>query len=196
VNSEAEKELQRTLPEGIKGSGRADPFVCSSADSPNLTNRYTAVGGVPLAYDAAGNLVQDQDGYHYEYDYENRVTHIYKMNGQTPETVAWYAYDALGRRIWKHDPAAAAANVYYYYNDQWQMLCEYTAETTCRQWFSYGNYIDEVLSRNTHPTDMQMAQYYAHDHLYSPAVLVSLTPFSFQNHGFKIDSNAFLWLSD
>jgi len=121
-------------------------------------------------YAAASNLIQDHDGYRYEYNYyENRVTRIYKMNGLSEIDVALYAYDALGRRIWKHDPTAAAADVYYYYNDQWQILCEYNAETTCRQWFSYGNYIDEVMSRNTHPTDMQMAQYYAHDHLYSPA---------------------------
>jgi RHS repeat-associated protein len=94
-------------------------------------------------------------------------------------TAARYACDALGRRIWKYDPTAAATNVYYYYNDQWQILCEYTADTTCRQWFTYGNYIDEVLSRNAHPYGLILAmQYYTHDHLYSPAALASYNGFT------------------
>jgi len=61
----------------------------------------------------------------------------------------------------------------YASNDQWQILCEYADAATCRQWFTYGNYIDEVLSRNTSPTLMLVMQYYAHDHLYSPALIVS-----------------------
>ena len=121
-----------------------------AADTPNITNRYTAVGGQPLAYDAAGNLTQDHDGYRYVYDYENRITRIYKLNGQTEIDVAYYAYDALGRRIRKVD-AVASETAYYYYNDQWQILCEYADDTTFRQLFTYGNYIDEVLSRNAHP---------------------------------------------
>jgi hypothetical protein len=51
--------------------------------------------------------------------------------------------------------------------------------TTCRQWFTYGNYVDEVLSRNEHPYGLILAmQYYAHDHLYSPAALASGTGFT------------------
>jgi RHS repeat-associated protein len=88
-------------------------------------------------------------------------------------TAARYAYDALGRRIWKYGPTAAAPNVVYYYNDQWQILCEYTGDTTCRQWFTYGNYVDEVLSRNAHPMPIPAMQFYTHDHLYSPAALAN-----------------------
>jgi hypothetical protein len=36
-----------------------------ATDTPNLTNRYTAVDSDPLVYDAAGNLTQDHDGYRY-----------------------------------------------------------------------------------------------------------------------------------
>ncbi|NLW83450.1 MAG: hypothetical protein GXY41_03450 [Phycisphaerae bacterium] len=149
-----------------------------ATDTPNITNRYTAVGGQPLAYDAAGNLTQDHDGYRYVYDHENRITRIFKLNGQTEIDVAQYAYDALGRRIGKYD-AAAMETTFYYYNDQWQILAEYTDDTTCRQWFTYGNYIDEVLSRNAHPYGLILAmQYYAHDHLYSPAALANYNGFT------------------
>ena len=55
--------------------------------------------------------------------------------------------------------------------DQWQILAEYTDDTTCRQWFTYGNYIDEVLVMNDGADDT----YYAHDHLYSPAALLDDT---------------------
>lgn len=132
-----------------------------------LTNRYTTIDSISISYDAAGNLIQDKDGYHYVYDYENRVIRIFKLDGQTEVTVAQYAYDALGRRIWKYDPLATQPNVYYYYNDQWQILCEYTGTDSCLQWLTYGNYIDEVLSRNTSTTAMLVIQYYIQDHLYN-----------------------------
>ena len=43
-------------------------------------------------------------------------------------------------------------------NDPWQILTEYTADTTCRQWFTYGNTIDAVLSINPHPTQIDNRQ--------------------------------------
>jgi RHS repeat-associated protein len=139
-----------------------------------FTNRYTTIDSVSISYDAAGNLIQDKDGYHYVYDYENRVIRIFKLDGQTEVTVAQYAYDALGRRIWKNDPLATQPNVYYYYNDQWQILCEYTGTDSCLQWFTYGNYIDEVLSRNTSTTAMLVIQYYIQDHLYNVVGLANM----------------------
>ena len=63
----------------------------------------------------------DKDAYTYEYDYENRITKVLKLG---PTTVAEYAYDALGRRIKKTDSVANQSTVYYY-NDKWQVLCEY-----------------------------------------------------------------------
>jgi len=44
----------------------------------------------------AGTLTTDEDGYTYEYDYENRVV---KIEDSSANDVAEYAYDALGRRI-------------------------------------------------------------------------------------------------
>ena len=141
-----------------------------ATDTPNITNRYTALGGQPLVYDAAGNLTQDHDGYRYVYDYENRITRIFKLNGQTEIDVAQYAYDALGRRIRKitYDSVPSVAT-YYYYNDQWQILDEYV-DGNWRGGYTYGNYIDEVLSVSSRPRPNVIDfTYFAHDHLYSPA---------------------------
>ena len=134
-----------------------------------LTNRYTAIAGHPLAYDAAGNLTQDKDGYRYVYDYENRITRIFKLDGQTEIDVAVYAYDAFGRRICKtsYDSVPSAATLYYY-SDNWQVLAEYDASGVQQAYFIFGNYIDEVLLMNRGGADM----YYLHDHLYSPVALL------------------------
>jgi RHS repeat-associated protein len=136
------------------------------ASTPNLTNRYTTIDSQPLAYDEAGNLTQDHDGYHYVYDYENRVARIYKMDGQTEVGVAQYVYDALGRRIGKWDAMAGKAT-YYFYNDKWQVLCEHNG-TAFGNRYIYGNYIDEPLVMSDGSDDY----YYAHDHLYSTVALV------------------------
>ena len=64
----------------------------------NVSNRYNAVASASLAYDNAGNLTVDEQGYQYEYDYENRIV---KIKDSGSNTVAQYDYDALGRRIRK-----------------------------------------------------------------------------------------------
>jgi len=140
-------------------------------DIDNLSNRYDSVGGNTLAYDAAGNLTTDEDGYQYEYDYENRIVRITDVNDAN---VAEYSYDALGRRIEKKDCITSANTRRYYYNDNWQILCEYNAAGTyIYQWFAYGNYIDEVLMRSQSLSHTSATLcYYVHDHLYSPVALV------------------------
>ena len=56
--------------------------------------------------------------------------------------------------------------------DPRRIPAEYTAPATCRQWYTYGKYIDEVLSRNTHLAGMPLTmRYYVHDHSYSSAAL-------------------------
>jgi len=77
-----------------------------------------------------------------------------------------------GRRIGKYD-AAAWETTFYYYNDPWQILAEYTADTTCRQWFTYGNYIDETVSHRWATPGGSLRRYLLHDHLYSPVALLS-----------------------
>jgi len=134
-----------------------------------LTNRYTAVAGNPLAYDDAGNLTQDKDGYRYVYDCENRITRIFKLDGQTEVDVAFYAYDAFGRRICKtsYDSVPSVATLYYY-SDNWQVLAEYDGSGGVQAYYVFGNYIDEVLLMHRDTAD----HYYLHDHLYSPVALL------------------------
>ena len=132
----------------------------------NLTNRYNSVGGNSLTYDKAGNLTTEKDGYEYEYDYEN---HILKIGDSNSSTVAEFAYDALGRRIRKIDSLANETTLYYY-NYNWQVLCEYNGSGTQKRFYIYGNYIDEVLFMYRFSPIARC--YYVHDHLYSPAALI------------------------
>ena len=138
-----------------------------------LTNRYTAVAGHPLAYDDAGNLTQDKDGYQFTYDCENRITRIYKDNNSdgsynTGDTnIAEYAYDTQGRRIRVYD-AVSDATTLYYYSDNWQVLSTVVGGSLDKS-FIYGNYIDEVLVMNQGASDY----FYLHDHLYSPTALLN-----------------------
>ncbi|MCK4292071.1 MAG: hypothetical protein KAY65_02655 [Planctomycetes bacterium] len=136
----------------------------------NLTNRYNSVGGNTLIYDAADNLIKDHNGYEYKYDYENRITKITKSG---PTTVAEFAYDALGRRIKKRDSIADTNNIYFY-NPDWQVICDYNDAGVFQRWFAYGNYVDEVLITSD-STDPAYYRWYVHDHLYSPVALAKWT---------------------
>jgi len=77
-----------------------------------------------------------------------------------------FAYDALGRRIRKSD-CVADTNTLYYYNDNWQVLCEYNGGGSFERMFMYGNYIDEPIM-----TYSGGIYFYVQDHLYSTAALV------------------------
>ncbi len=77
-----------------------------------------------------------------------------------------FAYDALGRRIRKSD-CASNTNTLYYYNDNWQVLCEYNGGGNFERMFMYGNYIDEPIM-----TYSGGIYFYVQDHLYSTAALV------------------------
>ena len=134
-----------------------------------LTNRYTAIAGHPLAYDAAGNLTQDKDGYQFSYDYENRIVEV---RNSSDALVAEFDYDTQGRRIHiiSYDSVPSAATLYYY-SDNWQVLAEYDGSDVQQAYYVFGNYIDEVLVMCRNSTDY----YYLHDHLYSPVALLSAT---------------------
>jgi YD repeat-containing protein len=132
----------------------------------NFTNSYNTLGDANLSYDGAGNLTTDKDGYGYQYDYENRVVEINDVNGTT---IAEFAYDALGRRIEKKDLVDSSNTRRYYYNDNWQVLCEYNDSDVLQRGFVYGNYTDEVLCKF-----VGTFVFYVHDHLYSPVALLQL----------------------
>ena len=148
----------------------------------NLTNRYTSIEDANLTYDAAGNLTQDQRGYEYEYDYENRIVKITKDGND----IAEFAYDALGRRMRKID-SKVGHTTYYYNNYKWQVL--YETGTTGVKIFFYGNYIDEVLFRAPFI-------YYVHDHLYSPVALVSLSGTVLERYEYDAYGEPTIWNVD
>ncbi len=58
----------------------------------NAANEYPSVAGQPVTYDAAGNLTADEEGRHYAYDEQNRLTEV-RDAGNT--VVAAYAYACL-----------------------------------------------------------------------------------------------------
>ena len=123
------------------------------------TNRYTQVGASYPLYDDAGNMIRDEKGYEYDYDYENRIVKVWKNSRATQ--VAEYVYDALGRRIRKIDNLASANSRWYYYNDKWQITAAYDDSGNATKWI-YGNYIDEALVM-IDPSGTKY--YYGHDQL-------------------------------
>ncbi|MCF7957193.1 MAG: hypothetical protein K9M57_01955 [Phycisphaerae bacterium] len=141
-----------------------------------VKNQYATVGGVSVSYDDAGNMTGDHRGYIYEYDYENRLTRIYEMDGQNEVDIANYTYDALGRRIMVEDPIADTSTTYYY--DGWRVLSEFEADTsstpepTIQRDFTWGNYLDEALVMTSTVSSVSTDHYYAHNHLYSPVALL------------------------
>ena len=73
----------------------------------------------------------------------------------------------------KVDSVASQSTVYYY-NDKWQVLCEYGGRNwaTMLQWFAYGNQIDEPLMKgkqNDQTPQSLNLHLYVQDHLYSTA---------------------------
>ena len=71
-----------------------------------LTNRYDndQVEDIVCDYDAAGNTIEDPNGYQYTYDYENRIIEIKDKDNTS---IVEYAYDALVRGA-KFSAVAAA----------------------------------------------------------------------------------------
>jgi YD repeat-containing protein len=154
----------------------------------SLTNRYNTVGDANLSYDSAGNLTADKDGYGYQYDYENRIVEINDVNGTV---IAEFTYDALGRRIEKKDLVDSNNTRRYYYNNNWQVLCEYDGAGTFKLWYAYGNYIDEVVMMGNGPV-AAFAKFYVHDHLCSPAALVSYTGTVLERYEYDAYGNPYI----
>jgi len=83
--------------------------------------------------------------------------------------IAAFAYDGLGRRIRKRD-YIADANTIYYCNYEWQVLVDVNESDVMQNIYLYGNYVDGLVMRYD-GSDSEW-YFYAHDHLYSPAVLM------------------------
>lgn len=61
----------------------------------------------------------------------------------------------------------------YYYNNNWQILGEYERLNNFKNWYAYGNYIDEILMMSN-GTNFMTVKCFVHDHIYSPVVLYAL----------------------
>jgi RHS repeat-associated protein len=103
--------------------------------------------GSPYTYDAAGNMTYDGTNTYY-YDAENRLIQVNGTLGTCSTATVCYAYDALGRRVYKSGAAISNPVSYVYdvsgkvmavYNPTWatgyvylagQLLAEYQASTT------------------------------------------------------------------
>ncbi|NIT55187.1 MAG: hypothetical protein GWN00_02735 [Aliifodinibius sp.] len=140
-----------------------------------------------LSYDEAGSLTTDQRGYEYEYDYENRIVKITKGT----RTIAEFAYDALGRRVEKKDLIDPNNTRRYYHNYNWQVLTEYNGSGVFKQWYAYGNYIDEVIMMGTTGSPAS-ARFYIHDHLYSPAALTTWTGTILERYEYDAYGNCYV----
>jgi len=131
----------------------------------NVTNELATINSVSVTYDAAGNMTADHRGYSYAYDYENRLVKI----TEGPATIAEFTYDALGRRIKR---VANSTTTRYYY-DNWRVLAETDDQAAIQRVYVYGNYLDEALLMIDKTGQSDVDYYYVHDHLFSPAALLS-----------------------
>jgi len=131
----------------------------------NVTNELATINSVSVTYDAAGNMTADHRGYSYAYDYENRLVKI----TEGPATIAEFTYDALGRRI---QTVANSTTTRYYY-DNWRVVAETDDQAAIQRVYVYGNYLDEALLMIDKTGQSDVDYYYVHDHLFSPAALLS-----------------------
>ncbi|MCZ6653629.1 MAG: thrombospondin type 3 repeat-containing protein [Planctomycetota bacterium] len=115
-------------------------------------NEYTSIGTPPpspgnVVHDAAGNLISDERGYGYVYDFENRLIKIFEDDAGAAD-VADFTYDALGRRIASIDyrQGLSGLPLHYYYDGQ-NVIAEYDATPAMpvlRRYYVHGTqYIDE-----------------------------------------------------
>ncbi len=98
-------------------------------------NRPTSIHGIPLHWDANGNLT-DKGDLHFEYDYRNRLTRVTRQGHE----VAAYGYDAFNRRVEKSVEGISQQTTW----SGWQALeRSENGQTTERR--VYGNGIDELV---------------------------------------------------
>ena len=148
--------------------------------SSNEVNQYEQIDSEQLYYDDAGNLIGDDRGYQYDYDFENRLVKVHDF-GDT--LLVEYEYDALGRRIIKREydsQESVDKTVRYYHNDRWQVVNMATdfadaADEDIENEFVYGNGIDEPLVMysfiDNEPNSLE-TYYYCSDNLGSTVALV------------------------
>ncbi len=108
---------------------------------------------VSPSYDAAGNMTSDGI-YNYAYDAWNRLVKVTRLGPTaSPQVIATYAYDGLGRRYMKHvegsGPASAGGRnrtEYFFYDNQWRVLETRNDQNLATRQYVWGmQYIDELI---------------------------------------------------
>ncbi|MDA8017399.1 MAG: DUF6531 domain-containing protein [Thermoanaerobaculia bacterium] len=121
---EADNRLERT----IRSAGGAD--VQPSPPDNSGRNRPAEVDGVPLSWDANGNMIRKGDT-HYHYDFRDRLVRVSDATGD----LATYEYDVQNRRVRK----VAQGQTTEYVWSGWQNLEEYRdGQLVARRTFGLG----------------------------------------------------------
>jgi YD repeat-containing protein len=103
-------------------------------------NEITAIDSAAIGHDANGNLTNDTTQA-YAYDENNRLVSVTSVSS----VVGTYSFDAFGRRISK---TTTNAGVCFYY-DGARIIEEHDCSGNNLSTYTYGNYIDEVLTKTT-----------------------------------------------
>ena len=134
----------------------------------NPVNEYTKVANTEWEHDAAGNLTKD-DSHYYYWDYGNRLTRVTNQEG-TPNVLADFRYDALGRLIEK----LADGTTTRYYHNRARIVeeTEGTESPTVERQYAYGPSIDDVLVLFDKDGENYDVYYYLKDPLWTVEALV------------------------
>ncbi|MFQ5850525.1 MAG: RHS repeat domain-containing protein [Candidatus Binatia bacterium] len=119
----------------------------------DAANRLLEDSNFTYAYDDNGNLTEKTDKATgdltvYTYNVENQLVRVEKFTvagGVTPELVAKYRYDALGRRIAKEVTQAGTTIITRYVYDNEDILLELDGTNTVTARYTHGPGIDEPL---------------------------------------------------
>lgn len=133
----------------------------------NAVNEITQINGGSLSYDANGNLTGDGT-YIYSYDQENRLTAVTFIDAMGPEIAGQYSYDALSRRIDKKTGLPRGNQETRYFYDDARIVEEQNTAAATLATYTYGSYIDEVLSM-----DRNSQTYYYHQNALSSVEAVT-----------------------
>jgi len=125
----------------------------------SAANAITGIDATAIVSDANGNLTADATQA-YDYDEANRLIRVTRLSDNA--VLGEYSYDALGRRISKN--TAAGATCFFY--DGARIIEEQACSGGTQATYTYGNYVDEVLTRTTNPGS-PVTYYYHQNTLWS-----------------------------
>lgn len=177
------------------GAYTMDPTTPEPAD--RQLNQYTTTPPDARQYDKNGNLtVMDEPPVGAPalravlYDYRNQmVEYVDHSVGAPPPGVHRYAYDALGRRIRKTVDATGVAGgptETRFYLDGWQEIEEQDGAGTTVATYTFGLYIDEVLTmRRDVDADLTAEDYFYHsDDLYNVTAVSDASGVAVERHDY------------